>query len=116
MDTIFIRDLRLSGKHGVTDRERTKEQDFLIDITAEYDVTKAAASDELRDTVDYGRFRDIARDIVEKDSFCLIEKLAEEIAQRIMRETEVASVEVRIRKPGIWDNGIPGVSIRRTRS
>ncbi|MEY4747434.1 MAG: hypothetical protein RLZZ416_483 [Candidatus Parcubacteria bacterium] len=115
MDKVFIEHLSLTGKHGVGEEERQEEQEFLIDISADIDTRKAADSDHLSDTVDWTVFHDIARDAVEKRSYCLIERLAEVIAQEILKDRRVARVVVTVRKKEILEGGLPGVTIVRTR-
>jgi len=115
-DTIFVRDLRVRGRHGVSDKERGTEQEFLIDISADFDTARAAQSDDLAHTVDYGVFREIAREAVEANSFYLIEKLAARIAEKILEQTPVTRIRVTIRKPDVWDNGVPGITVERSRA
>jgi dihydroneopterin aldolase len=114
MDRIFIEKLSLRGKHGVHEQERKSEQEFLIDISAEFDTRKAALSEDLADTLNYVRFCDIARETVENNSFFLIEKLAETIAQEILMDMRIQKVEVTVRKPEVLESGIPGITIFRT--
>ena len=53
-DRIEIRDLRVTGVHGVLPEEQARAQPFAVDIVAWLDMTAAQESDELADTVDYG--------------------------------------------------------------
>lgn len=115
MDVVFIEKLILRGKHGVREHERNTEQEFLIDIAAECDTRSAAASDALEDTIDYGRFRDIAAEVVANNSFYLIERMADRIAERILEDVRISKVIVTVRKPAVYTNATPGITIERTR-
>ncbi len=115
MDSIFVEGLRLRGKHGVHAHEREREQEFLIDISVDFDTRKSAQSDKLDHTLNYEHFCEIARDAVEKNSFYLIERLAETIAASILADLRIVRVEVSIRKPEALGSGVPGVNIVRTR-
>ena len=116
MDTVFIEHLRLKGKHGVYDWEWQKDQEFEFDIAAQVDIAKAAASDKLEDTVCWTYLYKIAKEVIDGPTIYLIERIAEEVAQRILaHEPRIASVSVTIRKNEILDEGIPGVTITRTR-
>jgi len=53
-DRIEIRDLRVTGTHGVLPEERDRAQPFSVDIVAWVDMEAAQQSDDLADTVDYG--------------------------------------------------------------
>lgn len=115
MDTVFLSGLSVQGKHGVMERERHVEQEFVLDITADFDTRKAAASDKLEDTLDYVRFRDIATDVITNESHYLIERVAERIASRIMEDVRISRISITIRKPAVLPSGIPGITITRTR-
>ena len=53
-DVIEIRGIRGFGRHGVFDHERAEGQEFVVDVRLELDTRKAAATDDLADTVNYG--------------------------------------------------------------
>ncbi len=116
MDRVFIEGLSLAGKHGVQEHERRVEQEFVLDISATVDMRKAAETDKIEDAVDYVRFRNIARDIIEKETHYLIERIAQKIADRILEDARIAEVTVTIRKPAVLPSGVPGITITRTRA
>jgi len=115
MDTIFIKDLAVRGKHGVSDEERAREQGFLIDISIDFDTHVAAKSDELADTVDYGDFRNAAKRVVEGDSFRLLERLADAVAQEVLKDSRISRVAVSLRKTEMFRDCTPGIQITRER-
>ena len=115
-DKVFIRDLSLRGKHGVYEWEWEQAQEFIFDITADVDVSKAAKSDQLEDTVCWTYLHKIAKEVIEGPTMYLIERIAETTARRILEgEERVASVSVTVRKNEILEEGVPGVTITRTR-
>ncbi len=116
MDRVFLNSLSVQGKHGVMERERHVEQEFVLDIEATVDTRGASQSDNLADTVDYVRFRDIAEDVIKNESHYLIEKVADRIASRILEDTKIREVTIIIRKPAVLPNGIPGIAITRSRA
>ena len=115
MDKIFVENLVLIGKHGVTDRERAAQQEFHIDISAEADTRAAAGTDQISDTANYKNFAESARQIIEGPSCKLIETLAHKIAELILEDPKVKAVSVTIRKPKALSAGIPGITIVRSR-
>lgn len=115
MDTIYIKDLAVRGKHGVSDEERSREQGFLLDISIDFDTRVAAKSDDLGDTIDYGDFRDAAKRVVEGVSFHLLEKLADEVAQEVLKDSRIQQVTVSVRKAEMFDDCMPGIRIVRER-
>src|SRR6478672_4924383 len=99
LDRLAVRGLTLHGHHGVFDFERRDGQEFVIDLVLGVDSSRAAASDDLQDTVDYGTLVDQVRSAVENDPVDLIETLAQRIADVCLRDARVADVEVTVHKP-----------------
>ncbi|WP_068280317.1 dihydroneopterin aldolase [Aldersonia kunmingensis] len=98
-DRIELRGLRVRGRHGVFEHERRDGQDFLVDITLWLDLARAARSDDLADTFDYGALADAAVAIVAGPPRNLIETVAAEIADGALRDERVNAVEVTVHKP-----------------
>ena len=99
LDRLAVRGLALHGHHGVFDFERRDGQEFVIDLVLGVDSSRAAASDDLQDTVDYGTLVDQVRSAVENDPVDLIETLAQRIADVCLLDARVADVEVTVHKP-----------------
>jgi dihydroneopterin aldolase len=98
-DRIELRGLTVRGRHGVFDHERADGQDFVVDITVWIDLADAAASDDLADTFDYGVLAERAAAVVAGPTRNLIETVAGEIAQDVMKDERVHAVEVTVHKP-----------------
>jgi dihydroneopterin aldolase len=98
-DRISLRGMRFEGYHGVSDEERALPQLIEVDIEIQADLTAAARSDALEDTIDYGPLVDLARSIVEDERHRLLEGIAGAILDRILRHAPAATaVTVRVRK------------------
>jgi 7,8-dihydroneopterin aldolase/epimerase/oxygenase len=98
-DRIQLRGLTVRGHHGVFEHERRDGQDFVVDITVWIDLDTAAASDDLTDTVDYGELARRVADIVGGPARKLIETVAADIAEDVMRDKRIHAVEVVVHKP-----------------
>ena len=98
-DRIELRGLAVRGRHGVFEHERADGQDFVVDITVWIDVADAAASDDLADTYDYGLLAKRAAEIVAGPARNLIETVAGEIAEDVMKDKRIHAVEVTVHKP-----------------
>jgi 7,8-dihydroneopterin aldolase/epimerase/oxygenase len=108
-DRISLIGMRFLGRHGVLLEERLEPQPFEVDLILHADLGVASTSDALTDTADYGRLFERVREIVEGESFRLIEALAGAIASATLATTDPAlvdAVEVRVRKP---QAPLPGV-------
>ena len=98
-DRITLTGLSVFGYHGVFDHEKRDGQEFLVDITLWLDLSAAAATDELTRTVHYGELAELAAGIVAGPPRDLIEAVAGEIADEVVRNYRVAEVEVTVHKP-----------------
>jgi D-erythro-7,8-dihydroneopterin triphosphate epimerase len=99
MVTIRIQDLSVRTIIGVEDWERKKAQDILINISIDYDAAKAAASDDIKDAVNYKAIKQSVIALIEASRFNLLEKMAAEILRLIMAEPLVEAATVTIDKP-----------------
>ena len=98
-DRIELRGLTLRAHHGVFEHERRDGQDFVIDITVWIDLARAAATDDLCDTYDYGELAQRAAAIVTGPPRNLIETVAAAIAEAVMDDARVHATEVTVHKP-----------------
>jgi 7,8-dihydroneopterin aldolase/epimerase/oxygenase len=118
-DRIEIRDLRVTGVHGVLPEERERPQPFALDIVAWVDTEAAEHSDDLADTVDYGALAQTAADVVSGRSYRLLEALTGRLAGALLvADPRIEAVEVTVRKlhpPLPLDVGSAGVRVRRAR-
>lgn len=99
MDEIRLTGLRCFGRHGVFEFEREQGQEFVIDVALSLDVARAAASDDVADTVHYGELAERLARIVEGDPVDLIETLAVRLADDVLTDARVDSVTVTVHKP-----------------
>src|SRR3984885_14611384 len=98
-DRIELRGLTVRGHHGGFDHERADGQDFVLDISAWIDLVDAAASDDLADTYDYGVLAERAAAVIAGPARNLIETVAGEIAEDVMKDQRGHAVEVTVQKP-----------------
>ena len=97
---IRLAGIAASGRHGVSDEERSSVQPFEVDVTARADVAHAAANDDLAATVDYAALQSLVIDRVAGQSFRLLESLAADIGRAALdRWPVISEVEIAVRKP-----------------
>jgi dihydroneopterin aldolase len=117
-DRIELRGLRALGVCGVLPEEQERPQPLEVDVDIEADLTAAGMSDDLDDTVDYGAVCELVERVVTTETFALIERLAERIAELILTDDRVLAVTVAVRKtrpPVAQILATSGVRIRRVR-
>jgi dihydroneopterin aldolase len=99
-DSIFIKGLTLHAYHGVMAHEARVGQTFGIDIELDIDLSEAARSDKVADTVSYDLVVTRATEAFLGQRFKLIETAAGRVADAILADfPPVRSVTVTIHKP-----------------
>lgn len=108
------------GYHGALPEENKLGQRFIVDTELYLSLKKAGETDNLSDTADYGAVFTLIKDIVIKERYCLIERLAERICAEIFSyHPLVMKIVLRIKKPEAPIDGIfdyVGVEIKRDRA
>ena len=114
MDIIFIDDLRISTLIGIYPREQTLPQTIEISLQIGTSTVGAGASDDIRDTIDYAAVVERIRTDLAAQHFRLLEKLAEHIANLLLRDFGAKWIQVSVAKLGVM-GGVrrAGVSIER---
>jgi 7,8-dihydroneopterin aldolase/epimerase/oxygenase len=96
--TVAVEGIALRGRCGVTAEERAVGQSLVIDVRLTPRATRAPETDDLADTVDYGRVVDAVRDVVEGGEFDLLERLATVVADRVWTSFTPAELHVAVAK------------------
>jgi dihydroneopterin aldolase len=100
MDKIFLHELKVETIIGIWEWERKIRQTVAIDLEMSADIAKAAATDDVADTLNYKSVAKRIQSFVADSSFQLVETLAEKIAEIVREEFGVAWVRVTVHKPG----------------
>jgi dihydroneopterin aldolase len=98
-DVLAVTGIRCFAHHGVLPEEREAGQEFVIDLALGVDTRAAAASDDLRETVDYGSLVPLVKAAVESDPVDLIETLAQRVADVCLAHDRVDWAEITVHKP-----------------
>lgn len=118
-DRIELRGLRVVGTIGVLPEERERAQPFEIDLDLYADLGAAGRSDDLADTIDYGRVTAEVAAVVETERHLLLERVVQRIADSVLdRHPLVEAVTVTIRKtrpPVAHDLATSAVRVTRRR-
>ena len=98
INKISLVDLEVFYRVGVPDAERAQPQRLLLTIELESDFTAAAKSDGIADTIDYYAVTQRLLKFGEGREWKLIEKLASDIADTVLKEFKPQSVFVEVEK------------------
>ncbi|RXT09030.1 dihydroneopterin aldolase [Ammoniphilus sp. CFH 90114] len=119
MDKIYFNGMEFYGYHGVFPEENKLGQRYIVDIELYLDLSRAAQTDDLEHTINYAQVYELCKNIVENETFQLVEKVAQQIAERSLQQFHLLDeLMVRVTKPdppiaGHYDS--VAVEIRRGR-
>jgi dihydroneopterin aldolase len=100
MDIVYLRDLRIDTVIGIFDWERRTTQTIILDLEMSADIARAAASDDIKDTLNY---KEVAKRLIQfvgESRFQLVETLAERCTEIIREEFGVRWVRLTLNKKG----------------
>jgi dihydroneopterin aldolase len=107
---------------GLLARERREPQALHVSVVLDVGLETAGDTGQLGHSVDYGELDGQIRFLAKEGRFVLLESLALAIARFVLlppapgeRRAAVDAVDVRIDKPDILPDAVPGVRLRRTR-
>ena len=116
-DRIFLHGLAVECIIGFIEWERRTKQTIVLDVEMPVDCARAAATDDVADTLDYKRVAKRLISFVEQSEFKLVESLAHRAALIVLEEFGVEWVRLSVNKPGaIRHSKDVGVAVMRTRA
>lgn len=99
MDKIFLNDLNIDTIIGIYDWERETLQTLSFDLEMDWDIAKAAKSDDIADTLDYGAIATTIVSFVEASRYQLIETLAEDLCALLLKTYPIPKLKLTLSKP-----------------
>jgi dihydroneopterin aldolase len=112
-DRVFVRDFVKNAKIGAYSHEQEIEQRLRFNVEADV-LRPDLKSGDMREVFSYDTIRDAIELILARGHVALVEKLAEEIADRVLRDPRVFSVNIRIEKLDVVPGSV-GIEIKRER-
>ena len=100
MDIVFIEQLSVITTIGVYDWEQTIEQKLVFDIEMGWDNRKSAKSDDVNDCLSCADISETVIAHVEGQRFALVERVAEEVAELLLKKFNSPWVRIKLSKPG----------------
>ena len=98
--TVEIRALRCRGRQGTTAEERSREQDYFVDVVVRTDLADAVRSDDLASALDISSLARVVREAVAERPRALVERITFDVARNVLaRFPAVSETRVRVVKP-----------------
>lgn len=117
MDKIFITALKADAVIGIYDWEKKIRQTLILDLELSTDIRKAAASDDIADTINYKAISKRLVAFISESRFELVESLSEAIARLLITEFHAEEVALKLHKPGaLSDAEDVGIIIKRQKT
>lgn len=114
MDIVYIRSLQVETVIGIYDWEREIRQTVILDLEMGTDIRQAALTEDIENTLNYKSVCDRLIEFISTSEFLLVETMAEEIAEIVMKEFNVPWVKLGLGKPtAIPEAASVGVIIER---
>jgi dihydroneopterin aldolase len=114
MDLVKIQGLTVHALIGVFDFERHAKQRLILDVDMHTDLSLAAATDDVSNTIDYGKVAQRLAELANESSYFLLEALAKEMLDMIVDEFKPQKVTLTVNKPDILKEA-ENVAISMTR-
>ena len=113
MDRMQLKRMVFFGYHGVYPEENKLGQKYYVDLDLRMDLSRAAQSDDVEDTVNYAEIHSLVKGIVEGPPVKLIETLTEKIASTLLHTyTSIIIATVSVTKPNPpFDITFDGVTV-----
>lgn len=100
MDQIRIDNLEVFAHHGVFQEENSLGQKFLISGVFYLDTRTAGLSDDLGQSLDYGKVCYFIKQKLEERNYQLIEAVAEHLAEDLLLEFDIVKqIDLTVKKP-----------------
>ncbi len=100
-DKILLKNIILYAHLGVKEEERKVRQKVSIDVELSLDLEEAAQTDNLEKTVDYAKVYNLIKERIEAKKYHLLEALAQDLAEEILKDFSVDEVLIRAKKPQV---------------
>ena len=104
MDTIFISELRIETLVGICDWERKFPQTVQFDVEIGIPDAGHPRTDKIGETIDYAKVVARITELLSQNHFLLLERMAEHVAQMVLKEFGATWIKVSVAKLGALKN------------
>ena len=100
-DKILLKGIVLYAHLGAEKEERELKQKISLDVELSLSLKETARVDNLEKTVDYEKVYNLIKGRIEAKKYHLLETLAQDIAQEILKDFPIDEVLIRAKKPQV---------------
>jgi FolB domain-containing protein len=114
-DKVFVKNLVVPCKVGVTKEEKSKKQNIIVDIEVFCDLSHAGATDILSKSLSYSEIQEKVINAAANREYNLLESFAENLASLVLQSSVASRVVVTVKKEKYGKEPIMGIEITRDR-
>jgi FolB domain-containing protein len=112
-DKVFVKNLVVPCKVGVTKEEKSKKQNIIVDVEVFCDLSHAGASDVINKSISYIEIQEKIINAAANREFNLLESFAESVASLVLKSSVASRVVVTVKKEKYTKSPIMGIEITR---
>lgn len=101
MDKVFVRGLKVDAVIGVFDWEKQVRQPLIFDLEMAWDISYAAATDDLSHALNYQAVTEFVEQFVQANQFELLETLVERLAEQLRQTFSMPWLSIEVQKPAV---------------
>lgn len=105
-DLVIVKGLQLWGTHGAYPEENKLGQKFIVDVEVSYDMTTMCLTDKLEAGLSYVTVYEIAKKVITTEQHKLLQRVAQRIAEDVIKAYPIKQVRVTVKKPSVAIGGI----------
>lgn len=86
---------------GDLPHEREEEQEIILDLKVETDISRCVETEKVEDAVDYVRLAEVSTQVAQRGKYCLLETFCHHLAQELLNTFPIDWVWMQVRKPHV---------------
>jgi len=103
---LLIKGMQFWAKHGHFAEENVLGQRFVVDVEVQVDMHAMCETDDLSTGLSYVTVYEITKKVVTGEQHKLLQRIAQRIADEIIKAYPIEAVRVTVKKPSVAIGGI----------
>lgn len=105
-DLLILKNMQFWGTHGHFKEEKVLGQKFIVDVEVSVDMQKMCDTDDLDTGLSYVTVYQIVKKVITTEEHKLLQKIAQRIADEVIKAYPIKQIKVVVKKPGVCIGGI----------
>jgi 7,8-dihydroneopterin aldolase/epimerase/oxygenase len=105
-DLLLLKGMQFWGTHGDWPEENKLGQRFIVDVEVSVDMQRMCDTDRIDTGLSYVTVYEIVKKVVTTEQHKLVQKIAQRIADEVIKAHEIKQIRVAVKKPAVAIGGI----------